>query len=273
MEEIRHALRVGRYKAPVSHGIGLELYKANRMTCALPRMRYTWRKLSPRNKEEGVIVCLPKISGLKKPNDLRPLIKLNADYILLARILETRLRPLLAEQLQTTKFCGVPGNTILEAVATVREAIAQAEEKRSPTCVLSLDFKEVFDRISHQYLFTLLQSYGLSDWFIYRVRSVYAIAFSLLQINGHIAGPIPIRCSIRQECSMSLVLFSLCINTLLKLPDTNLVGVCLGRSSRRTAVVTYTDDVSIVVTKANEFRVIRDAVRLYEEASESYLYV
>ena len=39
----------------------------------------------------------------------------------------------------------------MEAIATVREAIAFAEFKKVPICVLSLDFKKAFDRMSHKY--------------------------------------------------------------------------------------------------------------------------
>jgi len=44
----------------------------------------------------------------------------------------------------------VAGEDHFEAMATVREAIAQAEVTRVPLCILSLDFQEFFDRISHQ---------------------------------------------------------------------------------------------------------------------------
>jgi hypothetical protein len=137
---------------------------------------------------------------------------------------------------------------------------------------LSLDFQEALDRISHQFLFTKLQSYGLSDWFVDRVKSMYENTVSSVQINGHIAGPIPIRCSIRQGCPMSIVRFALCINPFLKLLEKSLAGVRLGRSGRCTVVVTYAD-VTIFVTNTGDFRVVRDAVRLYEEASGACLNV
>jgi uncharacterized Fe-S center protein len=38
-----------------------------------------------------------------------------------------RLRPLLAQHMKTHQFCGVPGNIIMDAVATVRDVIAKAE--------------------------------------------------------------------------------------------------------------------------------------------------
>ena len=91
--------------------------------------------------KHGVIVSLPKNSGSQRPTDVRPIALLKVDYKLLARITAHRLRQLLAEHVQTKQFCGVPGNTILEAVASVREAIAQAEVTRPPICVLSMEFQ------------------------------------------------------------------------------------------------------------------------------------
>ena len=93
--------------------------------------------------------------------DVRPITRMNVHYKLLARILAQRLRPLLIEHLQKPQFCGIPGNTILETVATVREASAQVGIIHSPMCKFSLDFQEAFDGIHHKYLFNIMQSYGL----------------------------------------------------------------------------------------------------------------
>ena len=75
-------------------------------------------------QKHGVNVCLPDSSGSQTPADFRPITLLNTDYKLLARIIAHRLRPVMTEHLQTGNFCGVPRNTIFEAVATLREAIA-----------------------------------------------------------------------------------------------------------------------------------------------------
>ena len=93
------------------------------------------------------------------PADRRPITLLNCDYKILTRILAWRLRPLLALHLKATQYCGVPGNTIFDAVATVRDVIAYAEHEKLPMCVLTLDFQHVFDRLSHEYLHTILRSY------------------------------------------------------------------------------------------------------------------
>ena len=117
-------------------------------------------------QKHGLIVCLPKHEGAQKPTDFRPITLLNVDYKILTKILANRLQPLIAEHLQKNQFCGVPGKTILDALATVRDTTAMAEIKKTPMCLVSLDFQEAFDRISHTYLVTTLRSYGLSEWFV-----------------------------------------------------------------------------------------------------------
>jgi len=57
--------------------------------------------------------------------------------------------------LKSSKHCSRNGNTILEAVAAIREEVSYAEITNTPLCKLSIDFKEAFDNISHTYLYEL----------------------------------------------------------------------------------------------------------------------
>jgi len=164
-------------KAPGSDGICLEFYKVIWETTkddilAIINQMFIERKVTDQQKHR-LIVFLPKSNGPTTPADFRPIILLNNDYKLVARIIANRIRPMLTELLQPSQYCGMPGNTIFEAETTVREAIAHVEVKRAPLCLLSLDFRKAFDRISHTYLFTILRSYGFSDRFIDRIKCMY----------------------------------------------------------------------------------------------------
>jgi hypothetical protein len=83
-------------------------------------------------------------------------------------------------------------------------------------CIISLDFRSAFDCISHHYSLQILAGYGKSEWFIDRIRSMYENATASLQINGVLAGPIPIQSAIRQECPLSMALSALCLHPLLR---------------------------------------------------------
>ena len=86
----------------------------------------------PQQQKRVVIICLPKAHRNQTPEDYRPITLLNTDYKILARIIAQRLRPVLAEHLTETQFCGVHGNTIIDVVATVCDTIAYAEIMRIP---------------------------------------------------------------------------------------------------------------------------------------------
>jgi hypothetical protein len=193
-------------------------------------------------QNNGVIVCIPKTRSPTGPRDYRPITLLNTDYKIFARVLAGRVHSVLGGVLHPSQYCGSPGKSIFDAVATVRDAIAYAEVSRSPLCVLSLDFAEAFDKVSHTYLFEILRSYGFSDRFLERVRMMNTKAVSVVQINGHMSGPLPIGCSIIQGCSLSTALFALCINPLIQCLEENLQGVRFNRGQRKVAEVAYADD-------------------------------
>jgi hypothetical protein len=154
-----------------------------------------------------------------------------------------------------------------KAMAAVREAIAHAEVKSTPLCILSLDFQEAFDNISHTYLFTKLKSYGFSERFIQIIKIMYENATSSIQTNGHLSSPVPIRCSVRQGCPLSMQLFAQSLNPLLRILEDKLPSIWVGRRKKKPTVVAYADDVTIFITTPEDMPIIRDAVRCYETAS------
>ena len=134
---------------------------------------------------------LPKRRGTNDPRDFRPITLLNADYKILARIIAQRLRPVLAEHFKDTQSCGVSGNSILDAAATIRKTIAFAETESVPLCVLSIDHKNAFDNIAHEYLFQTLRRFGISDPFVHGIMNMYKGASSLSRLMDTRMVPYP----------------------------------------------------------------------------------
>jgi len=161
------------------------------------------------SQKHGIIVCLEKIPRPTQPKDYRPLTLLNADFKLLVRIIANRIRPWTNDLLHPSQHCGVQDNNTLGAISAIRDTIAQAELTHTPLCILSLDFKGVFVNIAHSYLFAMLESYGFSSKFRHRLMRMYSNAKSSIQVNGHISRPIPIKCSVRQGCPLSVLLFTM----------------------------------------------------------------
>jgi hypothetical protein len=206
----------------------------------------------------GTIVCLPKHSPQLTPADRRPITLLNSDYKLLTRILAQRLRPLIDLHLNSTQSCGMTGNTIFDASATVRDVAAYAEHMHLPLCIPTLDFQHAFDSIAHEYLFTILHSYGLSDHFVTLLQNLNTDATSYVQINGHLYGPIPIRRGVRQGCPLSMALFTMCLHPFLTMLKQRLQGVRIGGDSEPASVLAYADDVTVFLTSAADLLIVQE---------------
>jgi len=150
IEELSAALRSGaKHKTPGIDDFSLEFYIANWDTIKqdlreLMNQMFLHKKITPQQKH-GIIVWLPKSNGDRTPNGYRPISLLATEYKLLARIMARCLRHVIKDHLHTSQFCGVPGNSILEAASLVRDAIAYSVTSGSPLCVLTLDFQHAFE--------------------------------------------------------------------------------------------------------------------------------
>jgi len=137
-------------------------------------------------------------------------------------------------------------------------------------CLLTLDFKQVFGRIFHRYLFTILRQYGISNWFADRLQALYEQALASVQINGCLAAPIEIRSGVRQGCPLSMILYSLCLHPFLFSLEKTLPGIPIGRQVH-SPIIAYADDVTVFVSNPEDFLTISQAIRCYEQATGAQL--
>jgi len=217
-------------------------------------------------QKHGHIICLPKTGDPASPENYRPLTILNTDYKLLTRIIVNRLRPWMKDILHHNQYCWRNGQTVFDAVATVRDIIAYAEGTNKPICLLSIDFKDAFDKMSYAFLFKILREYRISEK-CSRLQKIYADATSTLTLNGHKSTPIKIRSGVRRGCPLSMLLFALCINPLLINLDKKRNGIYIRHNSTKTTAVAYADDITSIVTQPEEMDTIKETLQDYMHAT------
>ena len=155
MEELKLAVKTGKsHKAPGRDGIRFDYFKIMWDVTKIDILRvmndmFRMSKMTDAQKH-GLLVCVPKTPHPCRQHDCRPLTLLNADYKLLTRTITYGLNPSLATILNPSQHCGIRGHTVLDAIATVRDAIAHAEYSKAPLCIVSLDFTAAFDNILHE---------------------------------------------------------------------------------------------------------------------------
>jgi len=100
---------------------------------------------------------------------------------------------------------------------------------------------------------------------------MYENAVSSVQINCHTAGPIPIHCSIIQGCPMSMMLYVMCPEPLLRILEQKLTRIRIGKRGPKSVEVAYADDITIFVTTPTDIPVIQEAIHCYEKATGARL--
>ena len=84
-----------------------------------------------------------------------------------------RLRTVIDTIVNTDQTCGVVGRSILDNLHLMRNVIDYVNSKNLNAAIISLDQSKAFDRVSHNYLFSVLQAFGFGDNFIAWIRLLY----------------------------------------------------------------------------------------------------
>ena len=222
----------------------------------------------------GIVTLLHKDKDKTDLKNWRPITLLNFDCKLFSKILATRMSLVLEDLIHPDQACAVPGRQITDNLLLIRDTICFARDRNIPLVVLNLDFEKAFDRVSHQYLFQVLEKMGFPGRFIAWVRLLYRDINSKILVNGHLTKAVNINCGVRQGCPLSALLYVICIEPLAQIlrREQRIKGVVIPGSGRlQTKCLLYMDDVNILCTDILSINRTLDLTDWFGRASGSKL--
>ena len=109
---------------------------------------------------------------------------------------------------------------------------------------LSLDQEKAFDRVSHEYLFSTLEAFGVGEGFLNWVKALYSDISSSVLVNQFITESFPVTRSVRQGCSLSPLLYVLMLEpVLIKIRNDHLIkGFKLPGRNKEQKAAAFADD-------------------------------
>ena len=147
--------------------------------------------------------------------------------------------------------CAVAGRRITDSLVLVRDAICLARDRNLKLAILNLDFEKAYDRVSHQYMFSVLRKMGFPARFLARVGLLYAGARSTFLVNGFQSDAVPVNCGVRQGCPLSPLLYVCCIEPLAEVlrREAWMEGLKIpGGGGREARCIFYMDDVTVLMS-------------------------
>jgi hypothetical protein len=104
---------------------------------------------------------------------------------------------ILGDVIHLSQQCCSQERTIMDAAAGIRGVVAYADQTHRRTCILSLDFRTAFDKISHDYWYNILSENGFDDTSVGIPRVLYKNAISSHDVNGFSSVRFSIESSVR----------------------------------------------------------------------------
>lgn len=130
---------------------------------------------------------------------------------------------------------------------------------------------KAFDRVSHKYLFTVLEKFGFGPKFIKWIRIFYTDIFSAVKCKGFLSKYFPVSNSVRQGCPISALLYVICAEPLARTITTNLAinPIKIPDTNETSSVFQHADDTTCTVEDIQSIEAILEIFEKYGKASGS----
>ena len=149
--------------------------------------------LLSKSQKNGIIILFYKHGDKSNLSNWRPITLLCVDYKIFTKIIVNRIKPLLAKFISPEQFCSVPGRNILNCNILLRDLLNYVTEKNEQMALISLDFKQAFDRVNIEFVFKTMAAVGFSNEFINCIKCLYNNITSKLKINNELGNSFLIR--------------------------------------------------------------------------------
>ena len=205
----------------------------------------------------------------------RPISLLNYDYKIISKSITNRLSTVIETLVHEDQTCAVKGRSIFDNIHLLRNVIDYVEQKNLPCIFLNLDQEKAFDRVSYEFLFKCLETYGFGENFIRWIKILYTDIHSSVLVNQFISEPIDIGRGVRQGCALSPLLYVLCLEPFINQVrlDTDIHGLPLPGSRHTAKCVYYADDGTAILNDLLSCKRLLYKSQLFERASGSKINV
>ena len=157
--------------------------------------------------KDSIVKLIPKNSNdLKTINDLRPISLTNIDYRIYTKVLANRLRIIADKIIGDHQTCSIKGRRIIDNLNLIRDVISESDYTGFELFILSVDQSKAFDRISHKYLFKLLEHINFGDFILRGIKRMYDNSCAKIVVNNTLCEEIKIKSGLKQVCALSMLL-------------------------------------------------------------------
>lgn len=199
---------------------------------------------------QTTIILIPKGDNQCSFKDFRPISLCNVTYKIISKVLTNKLQGIMQDLITLYQNAFAKGQSITDNILLAHEVLRyiRRHKKGKFYCAgIKIDLLKAYDKISWDFLHTLLADLGFSmRWIQIIMQCVTTISFKV-QVNGTTSASFSPKAGLRQGDSLSRYLFILCM----KAHDQgSLKGIKVARHALPINHLIYADDI-MLFTKAD----------------------
>jgi len=223
-------------------------------------------------KRGGVKISYKK-GDRKLIKNYRPITLLNIDIKIITKTLADRLANIIPKLVHANQTC-IPGRHIENNIFLTQDLIDHANLTNRNLAIIFLDQEKAFDRMSHKFIFKILERFGFGAYFIKWVKTICFDTKSFVKVNGYQTFEFSIERGVRQGCPLSPLLYVLTAealssairkNILIKGYTYKMLNLC----PLEYKISQYADDTSIAVTDTKSIVELFKMLEKYQKATNA----
>ena len=206
------------------------------------------------NFNEWWMCPIYKKKGADNITNYRPITILNTDYKILTKAIATRLTRIAPNIIHPDQAGFIRGRSIFDQIDQTVTTINYAKLKGINGSIVALDQEKAYNKITHPYLWRILQKFAFPNEMINTIKILYKDAPTSVIINGVISSPFYVTRGVRQGDPMSCILFNLSIELLAaNIRASNIRGIDVQKLNKQVKVSLFADDTTVVLTEHDSF--------------------
>lgn len=122
-------------------------------------------------------------------SNYRPITLLNSEYKLFTKVLSIKLVCSAPELINRYQAGFIPGRQITNQTKLIRMIIDHADITQTNGLIVVLDQEKAYDKIQHDYLWRVLETFQIPAQFITTIKYLDENAHTRVMVNGFLSSP------------------------------------------------------------------------------------
>jgi hypothetical protein len=254
-ETVDAILKLKNNKAPGLDGLPAELFKYGG-----PDLWNEIHKLIidiwsredlPVHWKTGILCPLHKKGNRLVCSNYRGIVLLNTAYKIFAHVLHARLLPY-AEQQVGEYQCGFRRNrSTIDHLFSIRQIMEKCYEYNITTHHLFVDFKNAYDKVKRQKLWSALEFFGVPQKLINLAKLTLSDVNCRVRIGNDLSDPFENKEGLRQGDGLAQLFFNMVLEYAIRSSRIETNGTIFHKTSQ---ILAYADDVDLIARNVNQLQ-------------------